>query len=79
MILKELETVQNRETELEKSQNAQQVLLKYEKADNTSKFWKTIEHCRRVREYQEGELNDITRQFRVLVCGLKRSGAQKSR
>jgi len=51
------------------------VLLEHGKADNTSKLWETIEHCRRVREYWEGELNDITGWFMILVCDLKRSGA----
>ena len=41
------------------------------KVDDTSRLWKSIVHYRRAREYQKGKLNDITRQFRVLVCSLK--------
>ena len=79
IILKQSETVLNEATELEESQSVQQVLLEHGKVNDTSRLQKTIKYCRRVRKYQEGKLNNITKQFRVLVWGLKESRVWKSR
>ena len=64
-------------TELEESQSTQQVFLEPRKADDTSRLQKTTEYYRRVREYQKGDLNDISGWLEVLVCSLKRSEVWK--
>jgi len=47
-------------------------------ADDTSRFQKIIEHCRRARKYWKRKLNNISGWLEVLVYSLKRSRAWKT-
>jgi len=40
-------------------------------ADDTNRLEKTIRYCRRAREYQKREVNNISKWLEVLVCSLK--------